>query len=160
MNFINSFKRLEKLCNEIYGDIHGVKHYYDEMENTPRGSHLVSGWDEDLKLLKHYNWVRNQISHEPDCTEENMCEPGDAEWIENFHSRIMNQTDPLAMYHKAITPHPTEKVTQTKQPTKPPYTIPVQQNQPKKKSKKALGWAVFIIAAVCIALIFALKYFN
>ena len=65
MNFIDSFKRLEKLCNEIYGDIHGVKKYIEEMSSIPMGARYVQGWDEYLKKLKHYNWVRNQISHEP-----------------------------------------------------------------------------------------------
>ena len=54
-----------------------ISAYIDEMINTPRGSYLVKGWDDDLKQLKHYRWVRNQIAHEPDCTEQNMCEPCD-----------------------------------------------------------------------------------
>lgn len=53
MSFIDSYKRLAKLCNEIYGDIHGVKAYIEEMNNTPLGAHYVPGWDEDLKNLKH-----------------------------------------------------------------------------------------------------------
>lgn len=53
-----------------------------------------------MKNLKHYRWVRNQISHEPGCSEENMCEPEDARWLDRFYSRIMNQTDPLALYRK------------------------------------------------------------
>ena len=44
---------------------------------------------------------RNQISHEPGCTEQNMCKPEDEVWINNFYNRIINQTDPLAHYHKA-----------------------------------------------------------
>ena len=34
MNFIDSYKKLEKLCNEMYGDKHGVSLYIDEMINT------------------------------------------------------------------------------------------------------------------------------
>ena len=37
MNFIDSYKKLEKLCNEMYGDKHGVSLYIDEMINTPVG---------------------------------------------------------------------------------------------------------------------------
>ena len=29
-----------------------------------------------------------------------MCGPEDVRWIEDFHARIMNQTDPLAMYRR------------------------------------------------------------
>lgn len=104
MNFIDSFKRLEKLCNEIYGDIHGVKKYIEEMSSIPMGARYVQGWDEYLKKLKHYNWVRNQISHEPGCSEANMCKPGDAEWICAFYSLIMEGEDPLTLYRKASSP--------------------------------------------------------
>lgn len=82
----------------------GIKAYYSEMENLPRGEYYVSGWKSDLKNLKHYNWIRNQISHEPGCTEENMCNPEDARWLDDFYHRIMNQTDPLARYRKATQP--------------------------------------------------------
>lgn len=75
MGFIDSYKHLEKLCGDMFSDIHGVSTYIDEMINKHRGSYLVRGWDEDLKQLKHYRWVRNQIAHEPDCSEENMCDP-------------------------------------------------------------------------------------
>ena len=61
----------------------------------------MSGWRDDLEQLKHYRWVRNQIAHEPGCTEENMCEARDTQWLMDFYGRIMNQTDPLALYRKA-----------------------------------------------------------
>ena len=104
MGFIDAYKRLEKLCGEILNDDRRISAYIDEMVNAPRGSYLVSGWDDDLKKLKHYRWVRNQIVHNPDCNEENMCCYDDAQWLNNFHARIMNQTDPLALYRKALQP--------------------------------------------------------
>lgn len=73
MGFIDSYKSLEKLCSEIYSDNHGLSTYIDEMAGKPNGSYYVPGWDEDLKQLRHCRWVRNQIVHEPGCTEENMC---------------------------------------------------------------------------------------
>lgn len=59
MGFIESYKHLEKICSEILGDNRGVPAYIDEMLKTPLDSYFVSGWDEDLKQLKHYRWVRN-----------------------------------------------------------------------------------------------------
>ena len=113
MSFIDSYKRLEKLCSEIYGN--GVKSYIEEMSNNPMGSRCVTGWDEDLKKLKHYKWVRNQISHDPDCTEDNMCEFDDAEWLDYFRSRIMSGSDPLTLYRKARNSQSTQRPIQ-------PYT--------------------------------------
>lgn len=102
MGFIDSYKQLEKLCGEVLNDDRRVSAYIDEMINTPNGAFYVSNWDKDLKKLKHYRWVRNKISHEPGCSELNMCEPADELWLDDFYRRISNQTDPLALYHKAI----------------------------------------------------------
>ena len=108
---MNSYKQLEKLCNEIYHDSHGVSAYIDDMTNLSLDLRYIPNRNDDLKQLKHYRWVRNQIVHEPDCTEENMCEPEDVVWIDNFYDRIMEQTDPLSLYHQAITSKQTKQTT-------------------------------------------------
>ena len=100
MNFINSYKRLEQLCNDMFNDKHGVSIYIDKMINTSNGCYYVDSWNEDLKKLKHYRWVRNKIVHEPDYTEEDLCEHNDEVWLNNFYNRILNQKDPLALYRK------------------------------------------------------------
>ena len=102
MGFLQSYKRLERLCRDVMDDDRRVSAYIDEMVRLSDGSRWISGWDRDLKQLKHYRWVRNQIVHDPDCSEENMCGPEDVRWIEDFHARIMNQTDPLALYRRAV----------------------------------------------------------
>lgn len=151
MGFLNSYKHLEKLCGEVLNDDRRISAYIDEMTNTPRGAYIVSGWNDDLRQLKHYRWVRNQIAHEPDCMEQNMCEPGDAAWLDNFYSRIMNQTDPLALYAKAVKPRPRAKPAQTpKAETPVPY--PQQTSNQEKSSQKTAGWiALFLVAALAVA---------
>ena len=152
MSFIDSYKRLEKLCNEIYGDNHGLSSYIDEMINNPSGSRYVAGWDEVLKQLKHYRWVRNQIVHEPDCTEDNMCEPGDAEWLESFHLRIMSASDPLSMYRKARNPQVTQKPRQTYTPEPRTYTYP----QRTSASQRSAGCLTYIIGVLVVVAAVAL----
>ena len=102
MGFIDSYKRLEKLCGDVMGCDRPVTAYIDEMKATPRGANYVAGWGSDLEMLKRYRWIRNQIAHEPGCTEANMCGAGDAAWIDQFYGRIMDQTDPLALYEKEM----------------------------------------------------------
>lgn len=104
MGFIDEYKRLEKLCGEMFGNMHGVTAYIEEMQNTSRGAARVCGWEDDLRQLKHYRWVRNKIAHDPDCDEENMCSAEDVQWIAEFHTRIMEQNDPLALYRRASRP--------------------------------------------------------
>ena len=150
MGFIESYKHLEKLCGEVLNDDRRISAYIDEMINTPRGSYLVKGWDDDLKQLKHYRWVRNQIAHEPDCTEQNMCEPSDTVWLDDFYSRIMNQTDPLALYSKAIKPRQAQKSAQVYKPELPTYTYSQPTINHQKSSKKPIGLFVFLIGTLLI----------
>lgn len=176
MSFIDSYKRLDKLCSEMYGDIHGLSTYIDEMIGKPDGSYYVSGWNEDLKQLKHYRWVRNQIVHEPGCTEENMCAPGDMQWLDNFYSRIMSTNDPLALYRKLRSPRRVQKPV-TKQIPKPvskpiPKPIPKLIKKPqqtyssnptsytnqqyRKTSSKPTGCLTFLIGVLLVVVVMVL----
>lgn len=150
MGFIESYKHLEKLCGEVLNDDRRISAYIDEMINTPRGSYLVRGWDDDLKQLKHYRWVRNQIAHEPDCTEQNMCEPNDTVWLDGFYSRIMNQTDPLTLYSKATKPRSAQKPAQAHKPESPTYTYSQPPANHKKSSPKVAGCMTFLVGILII----------
>lgn len=153
MGFSDSYKHLEKLCGEILNDDRRISAYIDEMQNTPRGSFYVRRWDEDLKKLKHYRWIRNQIAHEPGCTEENMCEFGDSAWLDDFYSRIMNGTDPLTLYHKATTTRTTNKSNQMQNPV-PPMNPQPAANQ-NRSSKKTVGCVLAVlIAFLAVAVIY------
>ncbi len=149
MGFIDSYKRLEKLCSEAYGDNHGLSSYIDEMLKISDGAYCVSGWNEDLKQLKHYRWVRNQIVHEPNCTEENMCTPEDAQWLNNFHSRIMTVDDPLALYRKAKNLSKEKKPKQNYLSEQFVYI----DHQYKKSSKKPVGCSTSLIGIILVAVV-------
>lgn len=147
MGFIDSYKRLEKLCGEVVDDEKRLSAYIDEMINTPDGSDKVRGWNEDLKKLKHYRWIRNKIAHEPDCSEDNMCEPNDEQWLDVFYSRIINQKDPLSLYQKATRTNLRRSKSNTSVNT---------HNQLDKKNKKRISkrkrklYKTLIIIALCI----------
>ena len=147
MGFIDSYKHLEKLCGEVLNDDRRVSAYIDEMLRTPRGSYYVRTWDEDLKNLKHYRWVRNQISHEPGCTEQNMCDPKDELWLDEFYSRIMNQTDPLSLYHQATRPRPVTKTTPRPIQSTPTYTQPSNYRKPARNN---VGCATIVIVSLLV----------
>ncbi len=150
MSFIDSYKRLEKICSEMYGDTHGLSTYIDEMIGTPNGSYYVSGWNEDLKQLKHYRWVRNQIVHEPGCTEENMCDPGDMQWLDNFYSRIMSTNDPLALYRKMKSPHRAQKPIQQPKQTYSSNPTSYTYQQCRKTSSKPTGCLTYLMGALIV----------
>ena len=164
MGFIDSYKHLEKLCGEVLNDDGRITAYIDQMNKTPYGVFYVKTWSEDLKNLKYYRHIRNKISHEPGFTEENMCKPEDALWIDSFYSRIMNQTDPLALYHKALNSYnkPTSKQeneqrNSKKQTIETNYIDSQSQNifyptTPKKKTKHTPSQKLLKLASTLIIL--------
>ena len=97
MRFMQTYKRLDDLCRDMNGI--GVTGYIEDMEKAANGSRHVSGWKADYQRLKYYRHIRNQIAHEVDATEEELCSPEDAVWIEEFYQRILQQTDPLAIHY-------------------------------------------------------------
>ncbi len=142
MSFINSYKRLEKLCNDMYSTTHGgVTCYIEDMEKRADGNCHVDSWTKDYKQLKYYRHIRNMIVHDVDCEEEDMCDINDEQWINSFYNRILNQSDPLALYHKSKQRNKT--ITYTKQNiTYMPNTM---EYVPKSTT--------ILIALICIALI-------
>ena len=146
MSFIDSYKHLEKLCGEIFNDSRRLSAYIDEMINTEDGDFYVQNWNNDLKKLKHYRWIRNQIAHEPGCNEENMCEREDELWLNNFHTRIMNQTDPLSLYRKARFKKSKPNSYSAPSPKHEPKTYTTN-NQPDKKHPylEITLWVIMVI---------------
>ena len=88
-----------------------------------------------------------QIVHEPDCQEENICHPDDVAWLNNFYSRIMNQTDPLALYLKSSKVNPLTK-------TQKESNYSPQRKKIHHKTKRSANFTLFFI--ILIVLIFVL----
>ena len=110
MSFFNTYKRVDKLCCDLLNDKRGISAYIDIMLRQADGAYYVNDWAEDLKALKHYRWVRTQIAHEPDVTENELCDATDEKWLITFHNRILQRTDPLALYRRAKHPNQNGKI--------------------------------------------------
>ena len=111
LNFFENYKKLEKICNEILSVNNGVTQYINEMENISSSKyHSIPNWNSDLSSLKRLRHLRNQMAHNEGAFSENLCTINDVEWIINFRSRILKQTDPLALLHQK------ETSSKTKQP--------------------------------------------
>ncbi len=100
MEFINAYKKLEKLCNDKYKTKHGISIYIDEMNKHKDGNKIVSSWNKDYKKLKHYRWLRNKIVHDIDANEKDLCTTNDTKWLNNFSKRMQNNKDPLSLYNQ------------------------------------------------------------
>lgn len=99
--FFEEFKRLEKLCNEIYKVHNGITCYIDDMTATYNNYYNVPNWQSDLKQLKRLRHIRNNLAHEEGAFSQNLCTQNDVKWVRTFYQRIVNQSDPLSIQRRS-----------------------------------------------------------
>lgn len=101
IEFQEQYKRLDKLCREMYARGEGISAYIQDMENTPYNErYCVYNWDSIYKELKHVRWMRNQLAHELDI-DSAFCNQTDIDWLKNFYESILCGNDPLTCAYKA-----------------------------------------------------------
>lgn len=99
--FFEEYKRLDKLCGELYHDQYGISHYIDDMKSASGNDcKYIPGWKEDLEKLIRIRHIRNHLAHTEGAFHEEICTHKDIEWSREFHRRILNQSDPLAMLYQ------------------------------------------------------------
>lgn len=161
-DFINAFKHLEKLCNEIYGGQHGVTQYIDEMDRTsPFSARKIFGWTEDYESLKHVRHIRNAMVHD-DSDYDTDYTFEDVQFMKNFYDRIMNQQDPLALLRKQneAARAKNKAISEPVNPYKPigsvSSTIPDREEETEWSTRKSI--AVFFVVVAAIAIVVALGW--
>ncbi len=90
-DFFEEFKSLEKLLNDMYGDIHGVKLYIEDMKENDGKK-----WSPELKELIRLNRLRNHLAHDEGAFNEDCVTKNDILWLKNFHNNILKGADPLS----------------------------------------------------------------
>ena len=148
MGFMDSYKRLDNLCKDIFGSNEGVSSYIRWMEEANSPLRATVSWKDDYYALKKYRHIRNKIAHEVGATEQNMCSIADVEWVEGFYARIMNGDDPLAKHRR---------LTVQKKASKPEreYTPSVPQNEDRSDSRAGAfaGFAFVVVLAFILYLV-------
>lgn len=97
--FFDAYKRLDKLCSNMYQCQNGVSEYIEDMERKmSQGQSRVSSWRLDYNRLKHVRWVRNKLAHESN--EYQLSEPEDLIFVQEYYNRIVSGQDALALYRK------------------------------------------------------------
>ena len=98
--FFEQYKRLNKLCCEIYDCQNGVSAYIEQMENDAyEGRKFVRMWDSDYKSLKHVRYIRNRLAH--DYVGSQLSDQNDIVFVQSFYKRILSGNDPLAVLEKS-----------------------------------------------------------
>ena len=97
--FFEAYKRLDRLCSDIYGCRNGVSQYIEDMERASyQGRLAIPSWEQAYKTLKHLRWVRNQLAH--DSGQVQICEECDISNVNIFYDSIMFGRDPLTQLRR------------------------------------------------------------
>lgn len=97
--FFEAYKRLDRLCSDIYSCRNGVSQYIEDMDGVSyRERSAVPSWEQAYKTLKHLRWVRNQIAH--DSGQVQICEECDIQDVNDFYDDILSGCDPLTQIRR------------------------------------------------------------
>lgn len=139
-DFFEEYKRLDRLCADMYSCRNGVSEYIAQMENRfYQGQFRVPSWSSDHKMLKHVRWVRNQIAHDSGAYQ--ISEPEDLEFV-------FSGQDPLTLLRKATEAEAERRKRQARSTTSTPPD--------NESTGKLLGIVIGIgIVALVLTIIFA-----
>lgn len=99
--FLEEYKRLDKLCKDCQNSNQSVTTYIEQMERySPLDYRHVKNWEYYLETLKHLCHTRNTLAHEPGPYPYDL-EP-DIEDVKSFYDSILNCTDPLTLIEKSM----------------------------------------------------------
>ncbi len=143
---MDSYKRLDNLCKSFSDYPKGISSYIEIMERSNQIQYRCVGWSSDYDRLKKYRYIRNQIAHDNGIYEDEVCNWEDIDWLDNFHTRILNQTDPLGQYFKSQRTSVKRSANKHVQPT------PLYNNTPPEFTRKHIG------CGACIALVCTLTF--
>ncbi len=92
---MEEYKKLEKLCSDMYSGKNGVGEYLSQMLYEDRtGKARVPTWESDHKTLKHIRSLGSKIARDPGPTP--LSRQSDLDYVIDFHERILEGKDPLS----------------------------------------------------------------
>lgn len=163
--FLEEYKRLDKLCRDMYRSDRGVTEYIEHMKQITVGERrFVSTWDSDLRRLIDLRHIRNQLTHEVGTWHADVCTQEDVAWLRAFYERICRAEDPVGQLTKKRN-QPKQNLTVSKHlPQRKPIvpqkgiTSPTPWKEEEKDEEKGLLVAAIVIVAVVGVVLFLLSH--
>lgn len=100
LDYLESYKRLDQLCRDMFRTKDGVTEYINQMDRVISRINSKRDWRNFYTRLKYQRRLRNNLVHNTDCSE---CTEEDIDEIEYFFELILKQEDPLACIRKQQT---------------------------------------------------------
>ena len=93
LDYLDSYKRLDQLCRDMFRSKDGVTEYINQMDRVISRINSKQDWRDFYSRLKYQRRLRNNLVHN---TEYSECTEEDIDEIEYFFELILKQEDPLA----------------------------------------------------------------
>ena len=100
LDFLESYKRLDQLCRDMFRTKDGVTEYINQMDRVISRINSKQDWRNFYSRLKYQRRLRNDLVHNTECSD---CTEEDIDEIEYFFDLILKQEDPLACIRKQQT---------------------------------------------------------
>ena len=100
LDYLESYKRLDQLCRDMFRTKDGVTEYINQMDRVISRINSKPDWRNFYSRLKYQRRLRNDLVHNTECSE---CTEEDIDEIEYFFDLILKQEDPLACIRKQQT---------------------------------------------------------
>ena len=100
LDYLESYKRLDQLCRDMFRTKDGVTEYINQMDRLISRINSKQDWRNFYSRLKYQRRLRNDLVHNTECLD---CTEGDIDEIEYFFDLILKQEDPLAYIRKQQT---------------------------------------------------------
>ena len=156
--FFEAYKRLDRLCSDIYGCRNGVSQYIEDMERVSyQGRLAIPSWEQAYRTLKHLRWVRNQLAH--DSEQLQLCEERDIQDTNSFYDDIVLGCDPLTQLRRYQEDHLTVK--KSAQRVKPVAMPTVSDHSDAARQPRRTGClpvAILLLAGAAAIVIYFLAY--
>ena len=149
--FFEAYKRLERLCSDMYRCRSGVSQYIENMETQfSYGQFTIPAWEQSYKTLKHLRWVRNQIAH--DSGQLQICEEYDIQDVNEFYDSIISGQDPLTRLRKYREVNAAVKKARPAARSVPARSVPVKTETERRSAPSSAG-RIGCLAAVILILL-------
>ena len=98
--FFEEFTKLDKICVSVYQAEGGTLGYLEQMRSASGiGADIVPRWTADLEQLHRYRTIYLALAQSNEAFEERLCGREDVRWLQEFHNKILERKDPLALLH-------------------------------------------------------------
>ncbi|MCF0111906.1 MAG: hypothetical protein HUJ58_08385, partial [Erysipelotrichaceae bacterium] len=179
MSFLEEYRNLEMLCNQLYESDNGINDYIKNMKQCKKAKKLIPDWIDDLEALEDYRDIGKKVIKKKGVNEEKYADEEDIEWVVSFTKRILTKNDPISVYEKAMLAGQSEMLPKKKKtkekPAKKIAAKPVKEitteevNEPAEETETeplsvggAIGWgflgalAAMVFCGVALAVVYFL----